>query len=744
MSTQLLPGWLTQILDFGFKIILLTTSLQVMPSTKYISNWDVYMRRETLMQLLGIRLNLILKHFLFCTFLLLGGTAVAQEIPVPRCADVQDNGDVLVSWTPPNDPGNLFFSYLVFTLDAAGDPEQIGEIFDYNNTSFLHVGADAQFQQRTYFLRLRTGNVGQITSGDSPTIQTMVLNVQAGTTNSRAFLDWNPPFEVMLPSSVGIYDVFRENAPGEWANVGSSFFGEESHIDTILGICNDPPENINYRVRLQDNSGCFSTSSIDGDLLTDGIGPTPPVIETITYDLETGFMMVCWYPSPEEDTNGYIIQDNTDPSQYLTIGQVPGADSTSFLHVTQPTGPKRYLIIAFDECGNNESFGAAHESMYMNASFEECDLAVTLSWTPYIGWSNGVLVYEIYASENEGPYELVQSVAPNTLQATVEVNPFSDYCFLVKAVSAGPQKAAYANRRCVTTSYPELPDFTYLNRVDVIDRSTIEVNLLTDPDGFMMSYMLERRDLGQTDFVELGQMVPSPLDETIYRFIDEEVNTETRRYEYRAAATDFCGNFQGYSNVSSNILLNAFDDSEEEQNRIQWNSYEIWDGNVLQYRIFRSLGRDGAFEPLATVQSNITFYEDDVSAFIEDHGEFCYYIEAVENMNSFNRADTLRSNIACAVQEPLLWIPNAFVVGGYNDIFRPVAGYIDFDRYEMQIFSRWGKLMFQSNSIEIGWNGYHEGGIAPEGGYIYVITFRAGDGKTIEKKGSVILLNAFN
>lgn len=668
----------------------------------------------------------------------------AIDIPQPRCAEVlSPSGDVVISWSEPDDPSGLFFSYLIYELDDMGNVTQLGEIFSYNITSYTHIGADALFNSRSYFLRVRSGNSGQVISGDSEVISTIYLEVVAGNLNAVAFLDWNAPFAEIPASSSGVYDVFREDSPGNWVLVGSTLFGEENFADTVQGICNDPPALINYRVEISDNSGCTSVSNIAADLLTDGIGPTPPVIETVTVDTLTNQMLICWYPSPEADTEGYIVQDNTDPMQFITIGQVAGAQNTEFLHQAVPSSPRRYLIIAFDECENDQSFGTVHESMFLTTSTQDCDLQVDLDWTAYQGWPNGVLLYEVYASENGAPFQLMQTNLPNNRVATIDVNPFSSYCFRVKALAVGPQKASFTNTVCLETTYPEVPEFTYLNRVDVLEDEMVEVNLLPDNNAFQMEYRIERRDLGEPDFEEIGLMTPVPAS-GLYRFYDEDVTADTRRYEYRVAAYDFCQNFDSHSNVSGNILLNTFADSEDFISRLQWNAYQNWNGGVAEYRIYRSLGKDGGFQPLATVPGNVTYFEDDVYDLIDFHGEFCYYIEARENLNSFGRADSLRSNISCAVQEPLLWIPSAFVVGGFNPIFKPVAGYLDFERYEMKIYSRWGKLMFTSNELDSGWNGEHNGKTAPDGVYIYVISFSAGDGKRIEKKGHVMLLNAAN
>jgi gliding motility-associated-like protein len=75
------------------------------------------------------------------------------------------------------------------------------------------------------------------------------------------------------------------------------------------------------------------------------------------------------------------------------------------------------------------------------------------------------------------------------------------------------------------------------------------------------------------------------------------------------------------------------------------------------------------------------------------------------------------------VVEPQLILPNVFTPNndGVNDFWK--ISYTGFDELEVMIFDRWGRLVYQSNSIEPGWNGKDTtGAIATEGQYTYRIT----------------------
>lgn len=85
--------------------------------------------------------------------------------------------------------------------------------------------------------------------------------------------------------------------------------------------------------------------------------------------------------------------------------------------------------------------------------------------------------------------------------------------------------------------------------------------------------------------------------------------------------------------------------------------------------------------------------------------------------------------------DPLLrvYIPNAFTPGqtgatndGNNDYFYPQGEGIEEESYDMFIFDRWGKVVWQTGKWGKKWDGMHmdSGKPVPNGTYVYQITFR--------------------
>ena len=72
-----------------------------------------------------------------------------------------------------------------------------------------------------------------------------------------------------------------------------------------------------------------------------------------------------------------------------------------------------------------------------------------------------------------------------------------------------------------------------------------------------------------------------------------------------------------------------------------------------------------------------------------------------------------------------------------NAIFKPV--YQDVDSYHLQIFNRWGQLIYESRDIDQGWNGFFSGQIAAQEVYVWVATGKFISGKEFSKTGHVLL-----
>ncbi len=117
-------------------------------------------------------------------------------------------------------------------------------------------------------------------------------------------------------------------------------------------------------------------------------------------------------------------------------------------------------------------------------------------------------------------------------------------------------------------------------------------------------------------------------------------------------------------------------------------------------------------------------------------------------------SDTLEKQIEVQEQTVDILFPTAFSAstygsnGGYysttnnydNSVFHPYLFGRNVKDYKLTIYDKKGNLIFSSNDINIGWDGYVKGKLAPIDVYIYVAKGTFEDGTPFVKQGSVTLI----
>jgi|GEM_PF-675330 len=63
------------------------------------------------------------------------------------------------------------------------------------------------------------------------------------------------------------------------------------------------------------------------------------------------------------------------------------------------------------------------------------------------------------------------------------------------------------------------------------------------------------------------------------------------------------------------------------------------------------------------------------------------------------------------------------------------------ENYKLQIFNRWGVLIFESHDINVPWNGYYKGELCQQGVYVWLVEGKYQDGKPFKMVGNVTLLH---
>lgn len=74
-----------------------------------------------------------------------------------------------------------------------------------------------------------------------------------------------------------------------------------------------------------------------------------------------------------------------------------------------------------------------------------------------------------------------------------------------------------------------------------------------------------------------------------------------------------------------------------------------------------------------------------------------------------------------------------------NNVFFPYTSGVT--AYHLQIYNRWGEMIFETRDIKQGWDGYYNGKLCQQDAYIWRAFIELNNGKTFEKNGSLTLLH---
>lgn len=669
-------------------------------------------------------------------------SSLAQLAPPSlRCASVEPTGDVTLSWVPITDNDGVFGEYRVMHATAlAGPYAMVGSVGVVGASVFTHIGGALPGGPQFYHVITADDQVVPALSQPSDTISTIFLEVTQSTPLGNAQLDWLPPSVPLIASAGATYGIWQEYPLGTWTQLGTvpNDRGDEA---VEISICED---TLNYRISLEDASGCISFSNAAGDWFADATPPSSPVMVTVSVDTSSGQATLTWLPSPEDDTDGYIILLNT-PNGNIILDTVYGqfTDSYTWDLSNAGSGPESFTLAAFDTCAtgdppspNTSPTRPAHTTVHISTQYDRCGRRNQVSWTPYVGWP--VQGYELHFNVDGGAWAQLGTfgVGPGSFMHE-DLEAGRTYCYVVKAIGASPGEVSLSNKACRVTEYPPLPQFNYLRTVTVLNDELVLVVDSADMAASVRNYRLERSANGGP-WQEVA-VVPGVLGPRI-DLSDDDVQADRTSYMYRVVVSDSCGNEAITSNVGTSILLRA-EGRLEGFSRLIWNGYEDWAGQVGGYAVYRSID-GGDFEPVALNDALTWGLDDDVSDLFTTNGRFCYYVEAFEVGNPSGINARARSNVACAIQPEQVWIPNAFILGGINDAFIPVTAYTDMSRYEFTIMNRWGQVIWTTSDPQEPWRGTVDGKVVPQGVYAWYCTFRNGAGRTFEKRGTVTMLVA--
>jgi gliding motility-associated-like protein len=434
-------------------------------------------------------------------------------------------------------------------------------------------------------------------------------------------------------------------------------------------------------------------------------------------------------PSNTLDLTAIEVHQPVDPNDTTTSG--PGSTmiysfsdfTNSIIRIpgTDASGSAQYYRLRAVYTGNpSVPFTSYHKTIWLSGIQEQCDL-VNLQWNAYIGWPQGISNYIVLRRIDSGNSQLLSK--PNTTNFSERVSSDGAYVYQVYAVSSDSYYS-YSNPISLDVVIANPP--TYITAsYPVVNGNNIQIHFKIDPSSEQTIYKVLRKSVNETSYVVLDSL--NVTDKEI-DWVDSTADIY-QVYYYKMEAYNNCGVLSCTSNEVHNTVLSITTDNTTTQ--LKWTETS----DATQYTIFRSVS-NGAYEELLSTQNNLA--TDNAGEVLEPgmNGNFCYYIQPEGNYGNG------RSNVFCITLSSVIKMPNAFTPNGdgKNDEFKPALQFTPIDYYFV-VYDRWGGIVFETSSVNEGWNGYYDRNKKVDAGtYMYMFRYKLIDGRTVQQKGYVTVV----
>lgn len=457
---------------------------------------------------------------------------------------------------------------------------------------------------------------------------------------------------------------------------------------------------------------CNGSDTAQSNIISiDSDPPSVSQLDSVSFDVPTQRLIAGWRSNSAADTKGYRIykrENNTNSRIGDTI------ETAFIIDYQNISDVGRYTIAAFDSCNLFSPISSPHKPIILSLQLDTCTRTSGLSWSSYEGWV--VDNQQVYRSMNGSSFAPLTNLnGINQTYDDTDVSYGDSVCYFVRARNAAGTSSS-SNVMCKKLNQPLFPKVNYLSRVTTGGDDEISIEVYIE-------------NLGTSDSVELynlrtGSIVGNHLlnpGNHVYRWFDNSTNIskDINLYEVKTFAP--CLGETSTSQTGNNIVLTMEDDL------LSWNDYINWDGGLLQYDVF---GYDGS--TWNTIQSTTN-----TNLLVTDTALVCFRVEAVENQNSYGFSRKSLSNKVCARREPRFYVPNALNPLSENHRFRVYGNSVDPNDATMNIYNRWGQLIFTTNDITTGWSVESDEVFIPLGIYLYDVILYDLNGNKHRLSGTV-------
>jgi gliding motility-associated-like protein len=489
------------------------------------------------------------------------------------------------------------------------------------------------------------------------------------------------------------------------------------------------------KLTAENNLGCFDSLILAKAVFVgDSLAPAPPNISAVSVTGDLNQELRISYKNVKDWEQFKIYLANNKPyvlrvnsfNQYDSIFELSGENSNLFAQC--------YIINNVNICKKESQINSAAIHCTVELKTQSDANKIRLNWTPYRGLN--VKSYIITRSDFSAGFIVIDSVngiVNSYIDTSVQCTKKYSYRLIAKLENG---YSSFSDTSIARPIYKNKNPNPWINRVTVEPNKTlrIEFEALNFSKSPLVKYSLNRKLYNTFVYTNIKNFATSGP----FYFQDNHVNTDSSIYQYQITATDICGETGSVKRFSNNMLL-RFNYENSGNVHLFWNQYTFWPGGVDHYEI-QQMNEDYVYRTLYSVK--------DTAIDLKQPGLKCgslpwYRVMAVSRNNPpFKDSFSLHSssNSINLSDKPIFFIPNVFTPNddALNPVFKPTLYWVS--NFEMEIYNRWGQLLYKGRTCDAAWDGFYQGQLAAEGNYVYKMKITGTNGKFYYPQGTFILL----
>ena len=493
-------------------------------------------------------------------------------------------------------------------------------------------------------------------------------------------------------------------------------------IDTVnRGTTNIFPHRYNFApvtitVTGNYNPGnCGGSNAVIVDPIANIIGARIQSLNTINSDPANGSIQIAF--TTNSNFQYEIAQKASNETNFTTIRTITNATGDIITENIQNLNTQNltycYTIITKDLCGNSVN---SDTLCNLRLTAEAQNNQNVVQWTPY-GGSN-FQQYILY--RNEVPLTTINDINTATYTDT-SVTCTEQYCYSIQAtVGTTTTFTSTSNTDCAIAFSQDIPPTITVFNSTVDEDKRIRVFWTIETFPKITEYLVTRTD-------NTLRLTTSELEA-----LDVNLDVDNQQYFYEIFYTNQCGNSSDKSLITSPVLLTT---QQETATRIvlNWSRYRNAENSFENYEL-EKLEADGTVYQTIPLTTDTLYTDTD-----QDLQRQVLRYRIKTNINSTTGLVSY-SNVLEVERRFRIFVPNAFTPNGdgLNDTFEPKAIFVQ--SYNMVVYNRLGKVVFQSKEITQGWDGTFNGKEASSDVYVYTIELVDTQGNEFKTKGTFTLI----